>query len=262
MTPQSAATVLVADALERGLPIDDGLSSVRGIPRIEVAAKRGDVSEVLKRLSVDELLIQVAQLWPRAFAPALRRCEALPGSARFSVHVLQTASYVFFLALVQVAIGAVLTKKVYPVLEAMGRDYGTPSALAVSMTTAAVFALGMVPLVVWLAAGATGWERLPGWGRELRRAKEAAIAAAVLESQPPDDVRLQFYARVKWLGDATLDPVDLSLLAEQAAVDAERALARFLTAARFVSLGLLTLNAFGMLASVYVTLAHLSGVGQ
>lgn len=262
MTPQHAATVLVADALERGLPASDGLSALAISPRVAVAAKKGDVNATLEALNVDPVLRQVALAWPKAFAPALRRFEALPHKGVFTFHVLQTAGYVVLVAMLQFLIGAVMAVRVHPVLAQMGADFGLVSYVHVATTIATVCVLAMLPLVGWLLAGGNGWARFPGWGRELQRAKEAAIAAAVVESSPPDDVRLAFYSKLQWLGDATLDPVDLSLLAERATADADRALAKYLALTRVVALGLLTLNALGMLAGVYVSLAQLAGVGS
>lgn len=262
MTPQAAATVLVADALERGLPVNEGLSALNVSPRVVMAAKSGNVPEVLNGLSVDPVLQRVAAAWPRAFAPALRRFEALPNQATFTFHVMQTAGYVFFLALLQTLVGAMVMFKVHPLVEQMGADFGLPTMVHVATTISTLVLFAVIPFVAWLVSGATGWARLPGWGREMKRAKEAVVAAALLESHPPDDVRLAFYSKLEWLGDATLSPVDLSLLAERTTADAERALARYLAALRFVALGLLSLNAFGLLASVYVSLSRLAGVGS
>lgn len=264
MTPRAAAAVLVGDALERGLPAGTGLSALPLPASVARHAERGDLEALLRELTHDPLLGKVAVAWPKALAPALRRFEALPQRETFALHALQTAGYVFVVALIQLVMGAVLSLKVFPVLLKLHHDFDTPVALELSGVTSAVFLLGAIPVVLWLVGGASGWATLPGWGRALLRAKEAAVAAALVESQAPAEVRQAFFSKLKWVTAPALagQVVDLDVVSQRSTADATRALARFLAASRTVSYALLTLNAIGLLASVYVTAAQLWGVSS
>lgn len=256
MTPNEAAKVLIADSLERGLPLADGLSDVKGIGFLHSAAQSGKVREVLTSLSVDAEVAAVAERWPRALAPTLRRLEEIPGGFASGLHVAQTGAYVFFIAVVQLVVGSALRAKVLPVFFGMAKDFALPS-LDVADSLATVFLVLLVPLFAWLVAGAVGWRRLPGWGRELERAKQAALGAALLESGAPDDVRLAFFSSQKWLGDGSLDAVDLDTVRARSIAAAEVKLQRFVVMARVVSLAVLTLNALSILSVIYVTIARL-----
>ncbi|MFT3711914.1 MAG: hypothetical protein QM817_30100 [Archangium sp.] len=256
MTPNDAATVLIADSLERGLPLADGLSDVKGIGFLHSAAQSGKVREVLTSLRVSNEVVDVTERWPKVLAPTLRRLEEIPGGFASGLHVAQTGAYVFFIAAVQLFVGTALRNKVLPVFFEMAKDRELPY-LGLADSLATVFLVLTIPLFAWLAAGALGWRRLPGWGRELERAKQAALGAALLESGAPDDVRLAFFSKQKWLGDGSLDAVDLDVVRARCIAAAEVKLQRFVVTARVVSLSVLTLNALGMLAAVYATLAQL-----
>ncbi len=256
MRANEAAIVLVADSLESGLPLDDGLTSLHGIGRAVRPAKAGDVRATLTTLGVPRDVADVAAQWPRVLAPALRRLAELPSGAAARLHIAQTAAYVFFVALVQLAVVLVLSFKVLPSFHSMDQAAAAPSD-AYSSYAMLVLAVVLLPLMLWFALSTTGWRRLFGWGRELFRAKQAAIGAALLESNAPADVRLAFFSKQKWLGDETLDAVDLDALRLNAIENVDRKLQRFVATARVVSLGLLALSAVWTLLSVYGAIALL-----
>jgi len=258
VTPTDSALSLVADSLARNLPADAQLDQLPVHRNVLAAAKSGSMGPLLRELGVDDDVAQLATLWPRALEPALVRLERLPAPFVFRLHLAQTAAYLFLVGALELAVIGVLGTKVFPVLATISKDFGLVAMLDVQRTASVLFMLGALPLAVWVALGLRGWHRLPGWGRDYARAREAWLTTALLDASPPEDVRSAWLAKAQWVKDATLVQVDLETLARESSSAAERGMARFVALVRVLGLALLTLNAAGVLLAVYGTVARLA----
>lgn len=260
MTPVEAASWVVADALENDRNLREALEPLPVSRQIVHLASGPQLRRLVSALALGEDVAALTEKWPRVLAPALRRLEQLPQRFRFRLHLAQTLVYLTLVAILQAIVISIVTVKVFPVFERMGVDLEAPVDMLdwFSLTVGASLCLAL-PVGLWLVSGAVGWDRLPGWGRSLARAREASLAAALLESRPPDDVRLAWLGRARWVGEPSLAQVDLDALALESSAAAERAMWGFLTRVRVVGLGVLTLNALGLLASVYAFVARLPG---
>ncbi|MFZ5439871.1 MAG: hypothetical protein ACOZQL_07665 [Myxococcota bacterium] len=198
----------------------------------------------------------MCSLWPKAGRAALRRLDLLPSRAHLTARVAQTLGYLALLLGVQLVVLAVLRAKVLPILSAMQTDLHRefdPLPLVV-----AVCALASVPLLAWAGLGAAGWSRLPGWGRELLRAKEAALAAALAERAAPEDVRAVAHRRFRTLNQPDVGSLEFDELFHASRARGEQKLSRFLVSLRVVGITFASLIGLATLVSVYGTIARLS----
>lgn len=250
-----AGAILVVDALSRDVA-PTGLDALS--PRAASNLRAGQLEQALCELELDRELARVGALWPKAGKPALARFDALPSHAHFLWRLAQTLAWVVLVLLVELAVLGVLRFKVFPVVEKMFGDFDLPAMLdVVALAQGAVFAL-LVPVVAWVLLGASGWDRLPGWGRLLLRAKEAALGAALVETGAPEDVRAAAHRGFRTLNEPTLGALELDEAYLEAKTGAEAALERFIVAVRLVSFALLSLLALGTLVGVYGSLARLA----
>jgi hypothetical protein len=259
VTPRRAALLLTAHALSRQEPVSERLRSLP-FPEARQAASEMDAGRLaggLRFLGVDEGLGGVVARWPRALGPALRRLDSLPSVFLFRVHLAQTLGYFGLVLLVQLAVNAVLKAKVLGVFHHMG---GTDLFIDLSQAVIGLVFLVLLPVGLWVALGASGWARLPGWGRHLARASQAAAAAALVEAGAPEDVRAAARQDFRLLPTPASSAADLEELFLEARAQAERALTRFLVAVRVVGFTLLTLLALAIVLSVLGTVARLPWV--
>lgn len=258
MRAERAAVLLTASALSRDLSMSAALRALSSAPahRAAAAIDAGKLAEGLGHLRLDPGLAALAVRWPKALGPALRRFDRLPAVNHFRLHLAETLGYFFVVLMVQLAANAVLALKVLPTFSKM--DPSVVLWLDLPQLAVELVTLLLIPLGLWVTMGASGWARLPGWGRHLARAREAAQAAALVEAGAPDDVRAEVTKRFGVLRSPSASPLDLDAQFEGACVDAERALQRFLIAIRVAGFTLLTLLALAMVLSVFATLSRLA----
>lgn len=259
MTPTRAASLLLLEAVARDATPTELRSLHPGAAR---HFERGDLAASLVALGLDAELARACARWPRAGLPGLRRLEALPTGVAFVAQLTQVLAYFVLVAVLQSLVLAVLRAKVLPVLDGVAGDFrNTHGLLDVLSITVSLLCLAALPLGLWLLAGASGWHRLPGWGRELRRAKEAALAAALRETDAPEDARAAVHGTFRILRDPEAGTGELDELFYEAGAAAEAGLERFLAAARLVGLTLASLLALATLVAVYGTMARLPWLG-
>lgn len=259
MTPRRAALVLAAHALSREEPVSARLRSLP-FPAAHQAAGQLDAGHLaagLRHLGVEEGLGRVAARWPKALAPALRRLDSLPSVLQFRIHLAETLGYLGLVLMVQLAVNTVLKLKVLGIFHYMGV---TELFVDLSQLIIGVVSLLMIPVGLWILLGASGWARLPGWGRHLARASEAAQASALLESGAPEDVRAAAAQDFRVLRSPASSSADLEELFLDARSDAERSMIRFLVAVRVAGFTLVTLLALAIVLSIYGTVARLPWV--
>lgn len=258
MTPQRAALLAVTDGLSRDLPVGPGLRALSApvATAAALASEQGALARALDLLSVDAELGAVMAAWPKAARPLLARWEQLPSRKGFALRLALTLFYLGLVLGLQLVVVAVLDAKVVPVLEALGRDFSR-SPLLDLLPLAEGLVLLLFPVGLWLALGASGWKRLPGWGRHLQLAKEAALAAALCEAGAPEDVRASVQRDFLFLKDPVHGARELDVLFVEARADAERALERSLVATRLVGMALLSLLALATLLAVLGSISRL-----
>jgi hypothetical protein len=257
VTPRRAATLIAVDALAHGLPVGTELREA-GFAGAAAKADAGQLAAALFELDVEPEVARVAAAWPRAAKPVLDRFESLLVTSRFRLNLLQTLGYFTLVWAVQAVVGVVLDNKVLPTLELVNSQFHSPgwgdAQVVFHFLTMAVVA----PVALWALLGASGWSRLPGWGRHLARAREAAVAAALQESEAPESVRAEVQRDFRQLNAPTLGQVELDAVFAEARASAERAINRFLITLRVVGLSVLTFSALGTLIAVYGSIATLA----
>lgn len=259
MRADRAGALIVVDALARGVPAGDRLDVVH--PRAASYLREGHLENALRELQLDPALARVCAAWPKAGKPALARFDALPSRVRFTTQLSQTLAYLAVVLLVELTVTGLLRSKVFLVIETMGRDFHVSGMLDVVAVAQGLVFLLLVPFLAWVLLGAVGWDRLPGWARQLRRAKEAALGAALADSGAPEDVRAAAHRDFRTLHEPGLGALELDELYFESKAGAEAALERFLVAVRVVGFSLLTLLALGLLLGVYGSLARFAWLG-
>lgn len=257
MTPQRAAVVMTVHALASDGSASGGLRALASPEALRAAAllEAGQLAAGLRHLGVDPALGKMAELWPKALGPALARLESLPSTFHFRVQLGQTLVQFTLVAIVQVIVSLVLSRKAMPSLES------TWWSQEATLLGAGLFTLTCVPFIIWVMWGAVGWQRLPGWGRHFARAKEAALAAAVSETHAPEQVRANLMSGFRVLrahGGAI--STDFDDIFHSARIDALRAQDRFLTAFRVIGFTFLTVSAAAMAMGIYGRLPQLMDI--
>lgn len=250
MRPERLAWLQASRALAEARPLGPALRLLDTPLAAEAAAlaDQGDLEACLHRLRVPADLVAVARAWPAALPSADARVEALPQALPTTLALFQALSWVGLVAVVQV--GALIS------LSRLERDLalvlGLHPALAVALFTLALCLAGGLALL-----------RCATWGRDplgrgpLRLARQAAIAAALAESEAPIETRQAVARGFDRLADSAGGPAELGLVVEQALAAASEAAARRATALRVGGLLLLAANALYLTASVYGAIAAL-----
>ncbi len=257
MTPLRAVLLLSAEALTLDQPLSETWRRL-GFRQAADDVDAGALARGLEGVGLEKNLAAVVALWPASLAPALRRFDQLPSVSQFRLLLGEALAWFMLVLLVQLLICVVLIRKVLPSLVDMGlgRDGWLQYApYAVSSLLVVLGSFG-----VWVLVSASGWKRVPGWGRHVQRAQEAAQLAALFESSAPEDVRALATQQFGVLRDPTLEAGELDELFLDACAEAERSSTRFLAAVRAVGYLILTLLALALVISVYGSLSLLPGM--
>lgn len=261
MNPRRLATLIAEVSLAEDRPLVDELRKVPAAfgSAAASAAAAGDLSRALSLAGFDRDLAAVGAVWPRAVRQASSFLDRLPSTARLYLPLFQTAAYFLFIAFIQMMCLLILSRKVLPVMGVIARDHrlDVPHFWE---ATLALFIIGTIALIGFAALGASGWRRLPGWGRHLGRARDASLIAALVQTHAPSEVVNSWVRKATTLGDLSEGALseDLLTIAADSGARAERAMLRFVTTVRIVGFGLLTLLAFGVTLSTYVFIARLA----
>jgi hypothetical protein len=260
---QTAARLVAELSLREDRPLGEELRQVH--PEAATAAAAGRLSAALALLGYDVPLRRLAERWPAALRGAREQLSRLPSAETLQVPLVQAGLWLGLISLVQVMVLAVLRTKVLPVLVHMAPEL-RPSFLYfvqdLGDVAGPLLACGLMGLFAVGLLGATGPAWLPGWGRHLRRAQEAAMSAALISAQAPADVVSAWLRETKTLHQHAVAPVaeDLLAIAGSAGQRAEHAMARFVTFFRYAGFGLLTLVAVAITLDVYGLCSSLAGV--
>jgi hypothetical protein len=248
-------SLTVGHALAADAPLGPALRAL-GLTEAAALADAGVLHEALRIAGLRGSLGELAGVFPAAVLPAARRLGLLPGVLGFQGPLLQLLVYLGC-GILGLRLGQrLLHAQVLPALAEMTAQ--PPDDIA-SLSTLAVLAAAVigVPVVGALLLSLAGSPRLPGWGRALRVAREAALAAALWESGAPATLRNRLSATFLDPEVAGRDAADADRRAAAALGLARHNHARFVSAMRIAGLGALTLYAFATLAEIYGLLAQL-----
>lgn len=257
MNTATASRRVAALCLAEGRPLSVELKG--WAPDAAQTAGTGDLARALRQLGVDARSAALAAVCP----PALQRADAListlPAPAALRVPLVQTCLWFGFVGLIQSVVLAVLERKVLPVFHQMHRDYGTAS-LPWAEEAGALLGFGLAVLAGVALVAYLGPSWLPGWGRTLAQAREAALAAALAESNPPEAVWAQWVVKARALQriQGAAAGADFRSIALEWGRQAEQQMARFVTAFRFAGFFVLTVAALAVTAGVYSASASLA----
>ncbi len=264
MTPLRLVQLLAGCALAEGEPVGPVL---RGAPmasasRAAAAADAGRLEAGLRLVGFPEDLARLGQEWPAALRPAQQRLARIPSRFEFQLPLLQELAFFLYIALLQLVVMLVLQQAVLPALYQMGREIGQGrieflSALALGdaifFGVAAVFA-------IWAICGTAGQRHVTSWGRQLVLAREAGLAAALLDSAAPEEIRSRFARSCQVLQGVGVTVRELELVFEHALASAEASHRRFVSALRVLGYGVLLVLAVAATVGIYLSIASF-GVG-
>lgn len=257
MTHARLISLAVGHALAADAPVGDALRALNR-PAAAALADAGSLPEALRVAGLSPTLVALATTWPGAVLPAVRRLGRIPPAFRFQAPLVQLLAYLAFALFGLASTQLVISSRLIPSLEtAFERTIDAPGYWPLF---AALGALVMgAPMAGALVLGMVGSPRLPGWGRELRTAQEASVAAALWESGAPAELRNRISNGFLHPEAAGGDAADADRRAAAALAHATRHHARFVAAMRLFGLGSLALWAFGTLVRVYVLVSQSPG---
>ncbi len=253
-------------ALSAGHALAEGSAlgaALREVRRADAAAlaEAGDLAGALRRIGLEAQLVRLATAWPAGLLPALRRLRTLPSPFLFYAAFAQLVGYLGLILCAQALIVALLNTKVLPPMAEMAEmaEMQAPDNTAPA---------GTADLTWWLAGGVIGVPvlsglvlasaspRVPGWGRQRQRAREAALAAALVEAGAPSEVFATFVRGFDVLRSPPNTLAELDLAQRHSAGAARGNHAAFLAVARLGGLGLLAAFAAAILVDVYQRIAN------
>lgn len=234
-------------------------------PRAASSAAAGQLADALRDLGYDDQRVSLGVAWPTALRRASALLDQLPTPSVIRVPLAQATVWFGFISLVQMVVLAVLSAKVLPVIAQLARDNNAAPGLSSLLTGALLEVAGpllgvsVLALLALSLLGAIGPAWLPGWGRHLRRAREAVATAALIEAQAAPEVLSNWLRQSKTLRVLGSGPIaeDLLALGAASALRAEHAMRRFVIAYRYFGYALLTTVACGITLGVYYTCSTL-----
>lgn len=259
MTPRRVTHLLVAHALAEGEPLGPLL---RSLGLIATAAEAGRLGDSLRGLGIPADLAQLGERWPAAVRPALGRLARIPPALTLQVPLLQLVGYFVLIAVTQLGALWLSQLHVLPSLAAVGADPAmgdTDVVLRLYLLLDVVLLGSLALLFVGCVAVITRADSptFPGGGRHTLHAREAALAAALLDSGAPAEVRNDIASSFQVLRGVGPTAGELDLVFDHALERAGAARQRFVSLVRVVGLGILTLTALAATASMYVLVARL-----
>jgi hypothetical protein len=245
------ALLLAAHALADGRSVRDavllsgaGLSG-QGAARMDA----GDLQAGLESVGVDPELVRLAEAWPPAMLPAVRRLDSVPTADTMQLQVLETLGYLLCIGVFQL-IALTFTMQ-----------FSAPLAEDLQLT-------GWMARLEWLGMGQIGVglfillltaagvvvkfrpQNVPLWGRWFRSARTAALTAGLLDSSPPDDVRAQLAM------GGTGSVLDHETLLTLSVARMDEARGRLVAGTRFVGISVLVSAALLMTWATYASVAE------
>ncbi len=256
------ARLLAGHALAEERPLGPLLRALPS-PRARRAAARaeaGDLADALDVLDLPADLVALATAWPGALRPAQRRLAAIPSTRLLQLPLVETLLYVGGLAGLQWMVFLLVELKIEPTLHEMGvemgHDLGVGQLMQFGLIPLGVLA-AVVLVLLGILVGVPDPARLPGWGAHLRRAREAALAAALAEAGAPLEIRTALAADFRRLRMFDGSAAELDLVATQALSDTSAAHQRLVAAVRVVGFSVLALVAVLITAGIYGAIALL-----
>jgi hypothetical protein len=259
MTPGRLALLLAGHTLAESAPLGPVLRAlpIEGADEGAAAAEAGNLGQALTRLRFPKDLVGIAELWPAALRPATERLDRLPSSFLFQVPVAQTLAWFLYLLVHQILTLLVLRTRVLGAL-LPSLDGQAETLLMLILVFAVLFTLLLPPAIYLLFRSPLERMRLFSWGRCLARAREASLAAGLVESGAPAQVLTAFLLGCQELKGRPSRAGDLDAIAESAIASARSGHQRFLGLLRAVGYGVISLLAFGIVSSILLGVARLA----
>jgi hypothetical protein len=260
MKEPRALALLVGHALADGRPTGPLLTGASGANARAAARalEAGALPEGLRRLGFPDDLVRLAERWPAALPAAQRRLAALPSSGYLLLRVLDILAIVAILAVFQFQVAVLLEVRVMPTLDLVSTTADGPGVPGVAGVAVADLIVMLLALPVGL--GAWGWAQRgrSGWPRHLRRAREVALASALLETGAPAPVRTGLLGAGSPEAAGAADLEEADVLLGQALADAEVSLRRLRTTTRVLGYGLILALSLALLVRTYGAIIALS----
>lgn len=215
-------------------------------------ADAGRLGSALRATHLGPQLGPLAEAWPSAVRAADRRLRRIPSSLVVQAQLLQTLVYLLAIALLQAMVLQVLSDKVRPSFLYFDVGAADGKWFMVELVRQLVL-LGLPLLFAAIVATVVLPPLVPKVAGPLRRARQAAVAAALIETGAPADVRRSF--RGSTMDHATVE--DLDRVFEASLTRSERAQRRVVVFVRAAGLGSLSLTALLTTMAVYLIISQI-----
>lgn len=251
--------LLAGHALAEGAPLGEALRWTRA-PRAQAAAvevEAGRLGAGLRLVRVPQEQVRLAAAWPEALRPAQKWLTRVPSRLILQIPLLQTMAYLLLVLTLQAGVVWLLEFRMLPGWMAIDRSrtfssFGWLEPVRLALTCAVPLLMASMVLVAWVP------ERLLSWGKHLRRAREAALAAGLVEAGAPPEARREVFASFGGPVPEHATLAELELVLTCAVASAEASHQRIVTTVRAIGFGLLIAVAAAMTAGVYQFVAQMA----
>jgi hypothetical protein len=254
--------LLVAHALAEGGDASVALQTAGGVESFAASAevKAGRLASGLRKAGMADDLVRLAEAWPAALRPALRRLARIPSRVVHQIQLVEVATLLALVAYIQVAALGALQEKVLPAMAAMVAEGIGPDRLLDGWVTPVSLVLILAP-PVGLALAVLGFlfpRFSPGWRRHMGLAREAALAAALDESDAPPEARRTFGTGFRRLDFEHSGQEELDLVLGRSIAQATATRRRVVAAVRFWGFAFLATVGGGMSLLVFHFISKLA----
>jgi hypothetical protein len=252
MNARRAAALRAELCLTEGRPLAVELEEVD--PGAAAAAAAGNLRLALNKLSLSRDLVVIAELWPRALHGAQRALAAVPSAFAVAMPLWVTTTYLWLVLMVQWIVMAVLKFKALPAMERIGGDvHVAVKSTAVLELYPLIILFGVLPVLALSGVMLFAGRALPGFGKHLRRAREAAMLRALLEAQAPAAAVQDWMRRSPTLSriELAVRSEDLDSITEHSIASAQRSVERLTAFVRTAGFFFLCLGGLVLALSVY-----------
>lgn len=248
--------LLVAHAATEGTSVGVALRQSGG-PAAIAGASQVDAGQLLAGLRtarVEAGLAQLAEAWPAAADAARRRLDRLPDLRVKQAQLQEVLAYLFLVAGLQLLAALAMSS---PLLADVTTALGPPAEGGLRWLFVLAIVLSVVEVALVVASGLVSRRPglVPGWGGARRRARGAALAAAMQEAGAPAGLQAQVLEAAGGIAPSFATAAELELVLETALASEQAGHARLIAWVRGAGLGALAAAAAITTVAVYQTIA-------
>lgn len=251
-------TLLVGHALAEDTPAGAALREAGLAEDLGAAgeANAGRLGSALRGVHLGSHLQVLADAWPASVRAADRRLRRIPSSFVMQVQLVEVLLYLFLIVVLQFAATSVLTAKVGPAF--LYGQVGSADEHWFLVELAYELTRVMIPmLLAGLVAAVLLPVLIPRVASPLRRAREAAMAAALVETGAPPEVRRIVAQGFRKGPPPEATVADLDRVFEASLTRSRQAQAQVVASVRTVGLAAVVFTALLTTMGVYLVISQI-----